>query len=167
MSPWLVRISAPVERSELVRQFGHWRWLSGGNAVPLCMTLMGDWIFARPNGALCLLDTIDADIRVVAPDLMRLRSLLDSPEQRDALILEGLALAVLDGQPLPAGHCVGYRVPPVLGGATDRSNLEVVSAGLYQAWIGALQETLAQVPAGKRILGVELVEPGRVSVRWE
>lgn len=131
------------------------------------MTLMGDWIFARHDGAICLLDTIEADIRVVAPDLTRLESLLESPDERDALILEGLALAVLDGQRLPAGHCVGYRVPPVLGGATDRSNLDVVPAASYQAWMGGLHDALMKVPPGREVLGVDVTELGKVRVRWE
>ena len=132
MSPLLARIAAPILPPELEQQFGEWRWFVGDDAEVLCMTLMGDWIFVNREGAICLLDTMEATIQVVAPTLEHLELLLDSPDERDALLLEGLALAVLAGQRLPAGHCVGYRVPPVLGGATDKSNLEVARAASYQ-----------------------------------
>lgn len=163
----LSQIAAPVLPAELERQFRHWRWLVGANAEALCMTVMGDWIFTHQEGSIWLLDTIEADVRVVAPGLARLESLLDSPDERDALILEGLALAVLDGQRLPAEHCLGWRVPPVLGGATDRSNLAVVPSGPYQEWMGGLHKALRAVPGGRKVLGVEIAERGEIRVRWE
>lgn len=129
---------------------------------------MGDWLLTDAKGAVHLLDVVEGTLRPVASDVEELCVVAASPAWRDEIFLEGLATSFLraDGK-LPAGRCVGFRVPPVLGGATEATNLEVVPVGVYQRWCGRLHRALSRVPVGRRVTGVHVDEDGEVSVRWE
>lgn len=163
----LERLLAPVEPALLEQLRQEWRWAVPDNYRIFGMTIIGDWLFEDERGSVFLLETMEASLGRIADDLLELEALVESPDKRDELLLEGHALAVLKGGALSQNHCVGFRVPPVLGGPFDTSNLEVVPVSRYQVWTGRLHKAVASVPVGRRITGVQVDDDGVVSVRWQ
>lgn len=158
---------APVDAPSLVGLRDHWRWLVGDNLSPRGITTIGDWLFLDDSGRVYRLDTIEATVDRIAVDLPELGRMVRSPDFRDEMFLEGLVIAGLRGRQLPRNACVGFRVPPILGGRFEQSNLEIVSVGSYQLWTARLHEALRKVPEGRQILGVDVDDEGIVTVRWK
>jgi hypothetical protein len=156
---------APVDRDLLDELREEWRWAVPDEYTPYGMTLIGDWLFLGPSGAVHLLETIEAAFTQIAGSLDELERAAESPEARD-MFLEALALAVLRGEQLPRNHCVGFCVPPILGAETDVSNLEIVPVRRYQLWTARIHKAIADAPTGCRITGVDVDDRGFVSVRW-
>lgn len=152
---------APVDAGILAALREEWGWILPPTATVLGVTRMGDWLF-REGEAIRLLDVVEGTIRPVAADLRELHARIVSSAARDELFLEGLAVAI----DLPRDHCVGFRVPPILGGETVVSNLEAVPVVPYQQWTARLHRALTGVPPGAAVIGVEVGDDGAVVVRW-
>ncbi len=163
----LANLFAPIDRDLLDQLREHWRWCVGGKFQMVGMTVIGDWLFLDDAGAVYLLETVEASFERIAGSMPELVRLSTSEDFRDDKFLEGFVLGVLQGQRLPQNHCVGFKVPPILGGEFDSSNLQVASVGAYQAWTGRLHEALSKVPSGSQVLGVDVGDDGAVSVRWQ
>ena len=161
----LGNLLAPIDAHLLAQLREHWRWAVGDELTAVGITTIGDWLFVDPEGAAYRLDTVEASLDRVAIDMDELGRLAASPDVRDDIFLEGLVLAVLRERTLPRNHCVGFRVPPILGGDFDPSNLEIVPIEPYQMWTGRLHEALGKVPAGREVVGVDVDDRGSVTVR--
>lgn len=162
----LSTLLAPVRREVLERLRSHWRWRVRDDYDIVGMTIMGDWLFLDPSGGVFLLETTEATLERIAGDMRELVGLVASDDYRDDTFIEGLALGALAAGPLRQDHCVGFEVPPVLGGELELSNLQEVAVESYQEWTGKLHEALSKVPAGAQVSGVDVGDDGTVSVRW-
>lgn len=157
---------APVEHHLLLALMREWDWALPVGLRLVGLTKMGDWLFEEEGGAVLMLETVEATVSRVAGSLHELKEIASSTEARDRVFLEGLALGVLSGGSLPPNHCIGFKTPPVLGGRTDVSNLEVVPVTKYQTWTGRIHKAIRMVPEGRRITGVVVGDDGSVSVQW-
>ena len=163
----LAGLFAPVERALLEQSRGHWEWLVGPEYTVVGMTTMGDWLFLDSRGAVHLLETLEATFECIALNVEQLVQLAASEDYRDDTFLQGFAVAALQSASLPPNHCVGFKVPPVLGGPMNTTNLHVTAAASYQAWTGRLHEALSELPEGSQVLGVDVDDEGALSVRWQ
>jgi hypothetical protein len=59
---------------------------------------------------------------------------------------------------IPHGRCVGYRVPPFLGGKDDLENLEVIDAEVYWVIHGQLLTKTRDLPPGTKIGSVTFTD---------
>lgn len=159
-------LCAPVLKAELDALLEEWSWLDLRGMRPQRMTVFGDWILRGDDGTLSFLDTIEGELRPLHPGPAPFQEALLDPQVRDDLFLEGLVLAVLGRAPLPAGHCLSFKVPPILGGTTDPSNIEVKPASSVQAWLGRLHGALHNLPAGAQVTRVLIEDGGRVRLEW-
>lgn len=159
-------LRAPVLEAELDALFEEWSWLVPEGMCPQLLTAFGDWILRGDDGTLSMLDTIEGEVRTIDAGTATLAERLQDPNVRDHLFLEGLVLTVLDENPLPGGHCLSFKVPPILGGTTDPSNVEVRRAASVQAWLGRLHKALRDVPPGAQVTGVFIAEWGGVQLEW-
>lgn len=157
---------APVDRDVLDQLRREWDWVIPAGLDVFGMTRLGDWLLVDADGAVHLLDTVEAVVTQVASSLDALSDAVEDTETRDRLFLDGLAVRALAGRPLPRNHSLGFRVPPALGGPTDGLNIEIVEVVAYQVWTARVQRALAAVPVGAAITGVEVSESGGVSLQW-
>lgn len=157
---------APVDGDVLSRVSEAWRWLLNDDYDLLGVTVIGDLLCTNTLNEVYRVDSIEGSLTQVASDIGALEHLAHSTEVRDNIFLEGLALAATKDAPLPLNHCVGFTVPPILGGPTDVSNVRIASVEVYQVWTGRLHEALRRVPPGHQVLGVDVDESGQVAVRW-
>lgn len=161
----LGNLLAPIDAPLLAELREHWRWAVGDELTAVGITTIGDWVFLDQAGAVHRLETVEASLDRVAVDMAELGRLAASPDVRDDVFLEGLVIAALGDRRLPRNHCVGFRVPPILGGRFDPSNLEIVPIESYQMWTGRLHEALGKVRDGREVVGVDVDDHGTVTVR--
>ncbi|MFZ2989907.1 DUF1851 domain-containing protein [Ideonella sp.] len=113
---------------------------------------LGDLIVVYPDGSVNLLD----------PGAGSLERLADSQEDFVRAIDEGdnasqwLAIPLVDacvasGMSLGADQCYGFKVPPMLGGTYEASNLEPTSLAVHYSLLGEIHRQTKNLPDGTPI----------------
>jgi hypothetical protein len=117
-----------------------WRWLVPPDHVPLMIGAFGDWILGAPDAshwALCLLE---GDYRKVANSSREFNQLKKDPENLESWFKAGwVEIAARHGMVPGINECLGWKVPPFLGGELSVDNIGVFSLRVYQSIQGQLQ----------------------------
>lgn len=138
----------PAERYDLSALLSEWTWLVPERDTPLFLTVMVDWVFGSPDGAIWRLSALEGDYVQIAKNAEQYNCMKRSEEW---LSEEFCA----DWQPIAAGsnllpdeaECLGWRVHPYLGGDMKVGNLQVFSMLVYQSLMGQLHRQLRARPA--------------------
>ena len=125
-----------------------WRWLVPAGHTPLFLSAFGDWVFGHPDGSLWLLCVLEGSYEQFARDAAEYNTLNKTVEWVENTFIAGW-------QPIAAHHgltpgkdeCLGWRLPPILGGKIEVTNLQVFSMRVYQALTGQLHRQLRQHPS--------------------
>lgn len=129
-----------------------WRWLVPENLSPLCMTVFGDWFFRDDRGAVHFLDLAGGRLKEVAHSKEEWQRRCGDPQSRDEWFMPALAEACFQRFTiLTPGTCLGYKLPPLVGGTLDVDNIEVTDLVIHQSMIGQLRRGTKDLPEGIRI----------------
>lgn len=129
----------PVERYDLATLLSEWTWLIPERDTPLFLTVMADWVFGSPDGALWRLSALEGDYVQIAAIAEQFNAMKRSVEWLNDKFCA-------DWQPIAAGNnirpdeveCLGWRVHPYLGGEMKVENLQAFSMPVYQSLMGQL-----------------------------
>ncbi|MBB4904444.1 T6SS immunity protein Tdi1 domain-containing protein [Actinophytocola algeriensis] len=145
---------------ELTRRFtaeqfesglGSWEWLGLDGRTPVFASPFGDVFFESGDG-IWLLDTIEGSLSCRWPDPAALEADLRTDDGQDQFLLAGLALAAEKRGLVPAETQVyGFTSPPVLGGALDVDNVEVIDFVVSLNTAGQIHEQVRDLPPGTPI----------------
>ena len=136
-----------------------WQWAFEGLWSLLAVTKMGDGFVVDSLGRVKFLDTLEGQAREAASTIEDFRALLERGTHDDDWFLPGFVDSMeRQGQILEPGQCYSFKVPPVLGGPTEVSNLQVISTLVHFSMAGQLHEQVRRMPQGTRISGFELIE---------
>jgi hypothetical protein len=145
---------------ELTRRFtaeqfesglGSWEWLGLDGRTPVFASPFGDVFFESGDG-IWLLDTIEGSLSCRWPDPAALEADLRTDDGQDRFLLAGLALAAEKRGLVPAETQVyGFTAPPVLGGALDVDNVEVIDFVVSLNTAGQIHEQVRDLPPGTPI----------------
>lgn len=126
-----------------------WRWLVGPIAKPVLITALGDLFLCNEHGAILHLDTCSGLLSQVAGCDDEFRSLLTRSDLVDQWFFPQLVRQLkADGMDLSPGQCYGYKLPPVVGGATEVSNMEPMNLLLHFGLSGQLHRGVRNLPEG-------------------
>jgi hypothetical protein len=118
-----------------------WTWLVPAHHTPLMVGAFGDWIFGAPDGSHWTLCLLEGDYRQIARDSAEFNRLKRQPENLDSWFKAGwVAIAARHGLFPKIDECLGWKVPPFLGGAFSVDNIDVFSLRLYQHIQGQLHQ---------------------------
>ena len=117
-----------------------WRWLIGpGKFTLIQATALGDLFLKSDPGDVYFLNTMEGQFTRVADSEDDLSRKLDDRASRDRWLMPHLVeLAQLEGITLSAGQCYGWRIPPVMGGEMDETNLESTELVVHHSTLGQL-----------------------------
>lgn len=129
-----------------------WRWLVPEELRPFCMTVFGDWFFTDDSGKVLFLDLVDGRLKEVADSKEDWLCKRDMPEHRDRWFMPALANACFDaGMVLGGGQCLGYKLPPSVGGKLELGNMEVTDIMIHESILGQILKGTKDLPEGTRI----------------
>lgn len=145
----------PQEGHDWAMLLSDWRGLLPGNFTIWIVNRIGDLVVVLDDGSVHLLDV----------GAGRLTRLADSREGFVDALDEGdnasqwLAVPLVDactaqGMSLAADECYGFKVPPMLGGTYDVSNLEPTSLAVHYALLAQIHQQIQDLPEGTPIRGV-------------
>lgn len=120
-----------------------WRWILPRDLTPLLVSYFGDWVFGAPDGSLWALSVLDAHLRRVAVDSAEFNRLKKSVHWLEKEFIHGwYEIAVHHGFRPNEAQCVGWRLPPVMGGPFAVTNLQLFDLSVYQHIMGQLLDQL-------------------------
>jgi hypothetical protein len=150
------------ERVDLTRTFAaeqyaraleSWAWIGLEDKAPLFTSPFGDVFFRGPDG-LWWLDTLEGHLTQPWATPSDLQAVLNTPEGQDQYLLAGLAFAAERQGLVPLDAQVyGFKTPPVLGGAVEVDNVEVIDFVVCVNIAGQLHDQIRALPPGTRISG--------------
>lgn len=132
-----------------------WDWipeLSGKKAT--VASPFGDIFLQSADGAYWVLDLLEGSLNRCAASASDLQALLDTVEGQDELLLAALAEAAWR-----AGHVPGpdqvltFSVPPIIGGALEVANIEVMDFVVAVNIAGQILRQVQDLPPGTTISG--------------
>ena len=128
-----------------------WGWLGLDGKKPVFASPFGD-VFLESAEGIWWLDTVEGALTCRWPDPAALEADLRTDEGQDRFLLAALATEAERRGLVPAGSEVyGFTVPPVLGGALDADNVEVIDFAMSLNIAGQIHDQVRDLPPGTRI----------------
>lgn len=132
-------IAISCDRLDCTDLLSAWTWLVPPDHIPLMVGAFGDWIFGAPDGshwALCLLE---GDYRQIARDSAEFNRLKRQRENLDSWFkADWVEIAARHGLVPNIDECLGWKIPPFLGGKFSVDNIAVFPLRVYQSIQGQL-----------------------------
>jgi hypothetical protein len=148
---------------ELIRRFPparyaaaleSWSFLDIAGKSPLFTSPFGDVFFQASDGFF-LLDVLAGELRRPWSNQDDLSAELNSRAGQDEYLMISLASeAERSGLQPGEGEVYSFRVPPVLGGNADVSNIEVTDFVVTLDIAGQIHKQVANLPPGTPISGI-------------
>ena len=133
-----------------------WSFLDIAGKSPLFTSPFGD-VFFQADGGFFFLDVLAGELRRPWASQDDLSAELNSRAGQDEYLMISLANeAERSGLQPGEGEVYSFRVPPVLGGATDVSNIEVADFVVTLDIAGQIHNQVATLPPGTPISGISL-----------
>jgi hypothetical protein len=129
-----------------------WRWLVGPIATPVLITALGDLFLRNEDEAILHLDTCSGLLSQVAGCDDEFRLLLAEPDFVDKWFFPQFVRQLkVEGMDVNPGQCYGYKLPPVVGGSIEVSNMEPTNLLLHFGLLGQLHRGVKNLPDGTPI----------------
>jgi hypothetical protein len=131
-----------------------WRWLVGDSVRILMVTALGDLFLSDDLGSVHRLDAGWGTLKVIARSTEEFRKVLSEPGRAEEwFVPELVGDLITSGVRLGPGQCYGYKLPPVLGGKLEPSNLEPTQLPVHFGILGQIHEQTRGVPEGTPVRG--------------
>jgi Domain of unknown function (DUF1851) len=120
-----------------------WRWLVPPTETPLLLSAMGDWVFGRPDGAIAKLDILEGRYDTITRNSNEFNSLKRSEKWLEKNFSSAwVIIARVNGLVPTRDQCLGWKIPPILGGKFSVTNLALVPMAVYQTIQGQLHRQI-------------------------
>lgn len=154
----LIRRFSP---EDYARALGSWAWLGEefSALTPRLATAFGDVFLEGPDGAFWFLDTVEGSLTRPWSSGAELQAALNTPEGQDRYLMVGLVEAAHEAGLAPApDQALGFTVPPVLGGAFDPVNVELIDFVVSLGIAGQIHQQVKGLPPGSPVSGLQISE---------
>lgn len=133
-----------------------WSFLELADKQPLFTSPFGD-VFLQAADGFWFLDVIGGELNHRWSTEQEFSECLNSRAGQDEYLMIGLATAADEAGLKPnASEVYGFGVPPVLGGATEVSNVELSDFIVALNFAGQIHKQVRDLPSGTPISGVSL-----------
>lgn len=148
-----------VTQQDLETGLEGWQWLGLGSLLPIAVASFGDVFFLAGDGAIVQLDWLEGRLTTVAHSLEEFERSLDSEDVRDNLLLMGLVLGARGcGLMLATRECYDFKIPPILGGAMEVDNVEMLSFAAKLNIAGQIHQQVKDLPPGTKINSFKITD---------
>ena len=133
-----------------------WTFLDLAGKRPIFTSPFGD-VFFQTDGGFWFLDVLAGEVSCPWSSERDMSAELNTREGQDQYLMIGLAdQAASAGLQPSAGEIYGFRVPPVLGGSTELSNVELSDFVVALNFAGQIHQQVRTIPPGTPISGISL-----------
>lgn len=134
-----------------------WSFLDIAGKSPLFTSPFGD-VFLQADNGFWFLDVLAGELRHQWSNQDELNAELNSRSGQDEYLMLTLASQAESAGLLPGkGEIYSFRIPPVLGGATDVGNIEVSDFVVALDIAGQVHKQVLTLPPGTPISGISVL----------
>ena len=134
-----------------------WSWLLKQPHRVVVVTKMGDAFVRDPQGKILFLDTMEGSLQPAADNVDAFKDALQRGTTNSEWLMLGLVAHLeQQGQQLGPGQCFSYTIPPVLGGAIEPTNVEVVDVSVHFSIAGQIHRQVKDLPPGTPVGDVKI-----------
>jgi Domain of unknown function (DUF1851) len=138
-----------------------WRWLVDESYQPLVISAFGDLFLEGKDRSMFWLDTGMGTMIKVAGSPEEFKSLMVIPEKTGEWFMLPLVIDLkVSGMNLGPGQCYSWKVPPVLSGTTEVSNVEISDLHVHFSILGQINRQVKDLPPGTSIRDIKINVPG-------
>lgn len=113
---------------------------------------LGDLVVVLPDSSVHLLDVGIGSVKRLADSREHFVNAIDEGDNASQwLAIPLIDACVASGITLAVGECYGFKVPPMLGGAYEASNLEPTSLAVHYGLLGQIHRQTKDLPDGTPI----------------
>ena len=136
------------------RALAEWQWLPDlVGKQPMATSAFGD-VFLRANDGVWFLDTVEGTLTREWDSPEALQAQLNTADGQDRFLLAGLATAAFaTGLAPDESEVLGFKIAPVLGGAFEPENVEVIDLVVSLSIAGQVHRQVKDLPRGTSIAG--------------
>jgi len=132
-------------------------WLLGTPHDVIAMNNFADMFVRAADGSIGIVNVSWGTIDQIASNTSMFEQMISDRGNKDKLFLLDMLMQIEHaGLTLGNGQCFGFKVPLMLGGKMDLSNIEVSSVSVYVSMMGQIHRQLKDVPPGTKITGVQI-----------
>lgn len=134
------------------------RWISSPSKLPILITTGGNAFLQDVKAeTIHLLDTVEGTVTQVSSSPQEFRGQLAVYEFVERYLSVEMVVALRQaGLHLQPTQIYSFKVPPVLGGKLEVSNLEVADIAVHFSVSGQVHQQVANVPTGTLIKNVRI-----------
>ena len=148
-----VDLTRSFSASQFARALESWDWADVQGKQPVFTSPFGD-VFFRAADGFWFLDLLEGKLTRPWQDADALKADLNTPEGQDRYLLGALALAAeRQGISVTASQVLGFKAPPILGGAISVENVETIDFVVSLHIAGQLHQQVRALPPGTPISG--------------
>jgi hypothetical protein len=123
----------------------HWNWVVPDHHVPLLISIFGDWVFCAEDGGHWALSILDGSYFKVAEDCEDFDTKKRSFEWlSENFIAEWQEISDRAGVIPGANECIGWKIPPILGGEFCVENMKIFPMNSWQSIMGQVLRQFAE-----------------------
>ena len=152
-----MRANIEVERLFAAELLEDWDWLLKGPHALLAMNNFGDMFLRDGKGKIHMLELSTGSLKEIANSQSEFQGLVAIKENQKAwFLLDLLTELERSGMALAPGQCFSLKKPLALGGACEKSNIEVAPISVYVSMMGQIHRQLKDLPPETRVAGCKI-----------
>ena len=152
-----MRANIPIEGLHSDELLEDWAWLIRKPCTLIAMNNFGDMFLCDENGTIDFLELASGQITNVASTTAEFQRLAAEKEmQRNWFFTDLLTELELAGMAIAKSQCFCYKVPPILGGKTETSNIEAGNIYVYSSLMGQIHQQVRNLTPGTKISGLKI-----------
>jgi len=134
-----------------------WMWLLQKPYALVAMNNFGDMFLEDGNGHIHFLDLESGELKPAASSTAELQQRTAQKEnQRRWFFTDLLTPIERAGLSLAPGQCFGFKIPLVLGGKAEVSNIEIAQLLVRISLMGQIHRQVKNLPPGTKITDFKL-----------
>jgi hypothetical protein len=152
-----MRANIPIEGLHSDELLVDWAWLIRKPCTLIAMSDFGDMFLCDESGRIDFLELASGQITNVACTTAEFQRLATEKENQRGWFMTSLLTELeLAGVTIANSQCFCYKIPPILGGKIEASNIEVGNIYMYSSLMGQLHQQVKNLPPGTKISGFKI-----------
>lgn len=129
-----------------------WRWLVGNEYQPVVISTLGDLFLRHNDGRIFWLNAGWGQLTEVAKNGDEFKQLMTQIDNANEWFNPNLVGEILSsGKTLKPQQCLGFKIPPALGGKITPDNFEPTPLSVHFSILGQIHLQIKDLPPGTSI----------------
>lgn len=139
-------ITIPFTNLDLINLYSQWDWLLVDTFKPILMSTFGDLFFSKKDNRVYFLDTLTGSVELISNSINEFETFINNIKNQEKYLQSILVQLLREkNMVLDKAQCYYHKVPPILGGSYETSNIEIINLSIGLSMLGQMHKKLKEV----------------------